>query len=88
MPSDTQLSEPNKKQAKREAGRLAASILSRIEQIKIRHAKISAEFPVQITTRGSSYYVRVPIELINYYNLVCGDWIKFRATEFSLIEMR
>jgi hypothetical protein len=58
-----------------------ADVLSRIERIKIHVAKISSEWPSQLTTRGSSYYLRVPKDFVGYYELTAGDWLKVRVTE-------
>jgi hypothetical protein len=56
-------------------------VLRKIEHIKIRVAKISSEWPSQLTVRGSSYYLRVPKDFIDYYELASGDWLKVRVTE-------
>jgi hypothetical protein len=58
-----------------------AEVLGKIERIKIRVAKISSEWPSQLTTRGSSYYLKVPKEFVEYYELTSGDWLKVRVTE-------
>jgi glutamate formiminotransferase len=61
--------------------RVMVDVLRKIERIKIRVAKISSEWPSQLTVRGSSYYLRVPKDFIDYYELASGDWLKVRVTE-------
>jgi len=58
-------------------------VLSHIERIKIRVAKITSEWPTQLTTRGSSYYLKVPHDFVSYYELCSGDWLKVRVTELK-----
>jgi hypothetical protein len=58
-----------------------SDVLDHIQKIKIRVAKISSEWPSQLTTRGSSYYLKVPKEFVEYYELSTGDWLKVRVSE-------
>ena len=73
--------EDGKKRRKQPLQRAMADVLSHIERIKIRVAKISSEWPSQLTTRGSSYYLKVPRDFVSYYELCSGDWLKVRVTE-------
>lgn len=66
---------------KRPLQRAMVDVLTRIERIRIRVAKISSEWPSQLTIRGSSYYVRVPRDFVQYYELSSGDWLKVRVLE-------
>lgn len=81
MPETTQILEHEKTRKKQPLQRAVVEVLSKIERIKIRIAKVSSEWPAQLTTRGSSHYMRVPREFIDYYELSTGDWLKVRVTE-------
>jgi hypothetical protein len=70
-----------KKQGKKTARRLAVDILARLEKLKVKVGRISSEWHGELIVRGSSYYVRVPRDLVEYYELTAGDWITLRASE-------
>jgi len=77
----TQVMKNEKIRKKQPLQRVMVDVLSHIERIKIRVAKISSEWQSQLTTRGSSYYLKVPKEFVEYYELSTGDWLKVRAIE-------
>ena len=81
MSETTQILKSEKFRRKQPLQRVMVDVLSKIERIKIRVAKISSEWPSQLTTRGSSYYLKVPKEFVEYYELTSGDWLKIRITE-------
>ncbi len=75
--------ETEKKRGKQPLQRAMIDVLHKIEHIKIRVGRISSEWPAQLTTRGSSYYLKVPREVVNYYELTSGDWLKVHVTELK-----
>ena len=62
-----------------------STVLQKIQNLKIGVLKISTEFPAQITARGSSFYLRLPKDIVDYYELQSGDWLKVKATEVKRI---
>ena len=83
MPETAQVMETEKKRGKQPLQRAMVDVLQKIERIKIRVGRISSEWPAQLTTRGSSYYLKVPREVVNYYELTSGDWLKVHVTELK-----
>jgi hypothetical protein len=77
----TQVQDREKIRKKQPLQRVMVDVLSKIERIKIRVAKVSSEWSSQLTTRGSSYYLKVPHTFVAYYELTSGDWMKIRVTE-------
>ena len=74
-----------KKQGKKIVRRLAVDVLARLEKLKVKVGRISSEWHGELIVRGSSYYVRVPRDLVEFYELTVGDWLKLRASEVKRV---